>query len=146
VYLFIIPFPSLIHSFTYPFRSLSKDRSITSSKTSCLQGGSNLSSFNFHYPLLPLRISSSCIRLITCLSDTSTLPSLSLNCTFFNFFSTLILICIKHCLNFASGGTNPTSLIHIPEELHLQQHRWVNFKFRVGRITLVWNANKHTFG
>jgi hypothetical protein len=48
-----------------PFRNLSYDRSIASSKASLQRVGSSASSFNFQYPLLSLRSSSSSLHPIS---------------------------------------------------------------------------------
>ena len=59
------------HSFIHSFRSLSYDRSIASSKAS-----SGASSFNFQYPLLSLKSSTSYLCLLPCLPVTFVPPTI----------------------------------------------------------------------
>ena len=69
--------------FIYSLCRLYYGRSIASSKVSFPQSGSQCFPFTFHYPLLSLRSSSSCSRLLPCLLITSILPSIfpSITCS-----------------------------------------------------------------
>ena len=68
----------------YSFHSLSYDWSIASSKVSSKRMRSNASSFNFQHPLVSLRSTSSCLRLLPHHPVTSISPSIFTSITCFS--------------------------------------------------------------
>jgi len=74
---------SFIHSFVHPFHSPSYDKSRPLQKQALHRLRSSASSFNSQYPLISIRSSHGCLRLLPRLLVTYLLPSILLSITCF---------------------------------------------------------------